>query len=62
MEEIPCTHHWVIDEAKAPTSHGACQRCGMEKEFENWVTQDNWNPENRVRPALEPDLIIDADV
>ncbi|MGE0599692.1 MAG: hypothetical protein AB7J35_11525 [Dehalococcoidia bacterium] len=28
-------HHWVIEEAKGPTSPGRCVACGAVREFRN---------------------------
>ncbi len=42
MEETLCQHHWVIETAIGPTSKGVCQRCGMEKEFENSPIYSDW--------------------
>jgi hypothetical protein len=33
----PCRHHWVIETANGPTSHGRCKRCGSERDFFNNV-------------------------
>lgn len=32
-----CSHHWVIESARAETSWGVCKLCGETKEFMNWV-------------------------
>ena len=32
---MTCTHHWLIDEAKGPTSKGVCKLCGAVAEFRN---------------------------
>jgi len=32
-----CIHHWVIQPANGPVSNGACQICGENREFENYV-------------------------
>ena len=31
-----CSHHWIIESPKGPTSRGVCKHCGAEKEFLNW--------------------------
>ena len=33
-------HHWVIEEARGPRSRGTCKRCGVEREFRNWLGDD----------------------
>jgi hypothetical protein len=30
-----CVHHWLIEEAKKPTSTGRCKKCHEVKEFNN---------------------------
>ena len=32
-----CIHHWLIEEAKKPTSTGRCKKCHAVKEFENYI-------------------------
>ena len=31
-----CSHHWLIESAKGPTSKGVCKYCGSEREFLNY--------------------------
>jgi len=52
MNETTCQHHWVLETAAGPTSKGVCQRCGMQKEFQNTVETHLWVSEaRRGRPA-----------
>jgi len=38
-----CVHHWVIEEAKEPTSKGECKKCHEVKEFNNYVeSRSEW--------------------
>ena len=32
-----CVHHWMIEEAKKPTSTGRCKKCHAVKEFNNYI-------------------------
>ena len=32
-----CVHHWLIEEAKKPTSMGRCKKCHEVKEFKNYI-------------------------
>ena len=32
-----CIHHWLIEEAKKPTSTGRCKKCHAVKEFNNYI-------------------------
>ena len=32
-----CVHHWMIEEAKKPTSTGRCKKCRAVKEFNNYI-------------------------
>ena len=32
-----CRHHWIIEPANGPTSHGVCQNCQESKEFNNSI-------------------------
>ena len=47
-EVVSCRHHWVIDAANGPTSHGRCKHCGQERDFFN-------NPEDA--PKREEQLV-----
>ena len=43
MGEIgDCQHHWVIDPANGPESHGVCRKCGLERAFINHVPSAGW--------------------
>ena len=33
--EGECSHHWLIESPKGPTSKGVCKLCGATKEFNN---------------------------
>jgi len=35
-------HHWVIDEAAGPQSHGVCRECHEERDFRNWLTETDF--------------------
>lgn len=35
LNNIMCTHHWVIESANGPLSEGVCQRCGEKRELKN---------------------------
>lgn len=35
-DKICKAHHWLIEEARGPTSKGRCINCGEEREFSNW--------------------------
>lgn len=32
-------HHWLIEEATGPKSHGVCRDCHAEREFRNWLAE-----------------------
>lgn len=42
-------HHWRIDEARGPVSHGVCKTCGATKQFKNWLGETDFitNEEHR---------------
>jgi hypothetical protein len=40
-----CTHYWVIEAPRGPTSIGRCKYCGTVSEFKNYVPFPSW--ENR---------------
>ena len=54
-KETSCQHHWMIEAGIGPTSKGTCQRCGIEKEFENSIdTYSNWRSGVRMgKPASD---------
>ncbi|MCX5998595.1 MAG: hypothetical protein NTU41_03115 [Chloroflexi bacterium] len=33
-----CRHHWVLESAGGPVSHGSCKLCGARKEFKNLLS------------------------
>jgi hypothetical protein len=35
IAEDKCSHHWLIEPPKGPTSMGVCKLCGARKEFDN---------------------------
>ena len=35
-------HHWRIDEARGPTSPGACKACRAIREFKNWIPEADY--------------------
>jgi hypothetical protein len=35
IAEDKCSHHWLIEPPKGPTSMGVCKLCGAKKEFNN---------------------------
>jgi len=35
IAESECSHHWLIEPPKGPTSMGVCKLCGARKEFDN---------------------------
>ena len=37
IKKETCVHHWMIEEAKKPTSTGRCKKCHAVKEFNNYV-------------------------
>ncbi len=43
-------HHWVIEEASGLLSQGRCKRCGVSKEFKNWLADTDFitNEEHRT--------------
>jgi hypothetical protein len=43
-------HHWLIEEASGPVSRGQCKRCGVTKEFKNWLEDSDFitNEEHRI--------------
>jgi hypothetical protein len=32
-------HHWVIGEPNGPFSAGFCKRCGVKRDFRNWLAE-----------------------
>ena len=37
IKKETCVHHWLMDEAKKPTSTGICKKCHAVKEFNNYI-------------------------
>ena len=49
------THHWVIKEAIAPVSQCSCMFCGEEREFKNFIADEEWGDVRKVRPRRRED-------
>lgn len=58
--EQSCRHHWIIDDAKSPTSKGVCKKCGeVRKDFDNgtqFADHARWNRTETMetREYLQP--------
>ena len=37
-----CAHYWVIAVPNGPISEGVCQRCGLQKGFQNYSLEFQW--------------------
>ena len=35
-----CVHHWMIESPRGPTSKAKCKKCGVEREFANFIPGD----------------------
>ena len=46
-----CCHHWLIDKANGPLSHGVCMNCGEEKDFSNSPPQ--YSTRNGMRRTFD---------
>ena len=60
MQTVACTHHWVIEEARARQSAGRCRRCGEERMFNNsveialnkaYLAAPGYSPGSAYRPS-----------
>ncbi|MBM3157523.1 MAG: hypothetical protein FJ004_09615 [Chloroflexi bacterium] len=55
--KLECSHYWIIEAPKGPTSMGRCKYCGTVSEFSNYVPFPSW--ENRpARYNNHKDLTI----
>ena len=43
LEDVMCTHHWVIDAADGHLSRGVCKLCHADREFENSQLSAKWS-------------------
>ena len=51
---MTCTHYWVFDPPKGPTSKGVCKHCGNEIEAVNYIEFVLiGQPMNKNRPEAE---------
>jgi hypothetical protein len=39
---VACRHHWIIEPAVGPVSEGSCRKCGVHKEFKNYLEETPW--------------------
>lgn len=42
ISEVTCRHHWIIEPAVGPVSKGVCRKCGVHKEFKNYLEETPW--------------------
>jgi len=35
-----CVHHWTCPEPDGPVAHSRCKKCGLEKDFRNYVASE----------------------
>jgi len=59
-----CRHHWEIEPASNPVSMGKCRRCGLEKEFKNYLEETPWGeevPPPRVAPETPFPIAVSDD-
>ena len=41
--EVPaCLHQWLVEAPAGRTSKGVCQRCGEERDFQNYIEGSSW--------------------
>lgn len=45
-----CTHYWVIESPRGPTSMGVCKLCGSVSEFSNYVPYPTWEGKSTKFP------------
>ena len=58
--QTQCYHHWIIETASGPTSHGICKICGTEKHFDNVLeetTIDKYDASAFAGLSAERDVI-----
>jgi hypothetical protein len=44
-EIVGCAHHWKINDPDGPVSSGVCKKCGIQKEFMNYIEGSSWSNE-----------------
>ena len=47
--ETKCVHHWKLDPPDGVKSHGVCQLCGAEYDFENWTEKTDYGKIGRMQ-------------
>ena len=52
-ETQTCVHHWIIESPDGPVSKGLCQKCGEEKEFQNYFPYSKWESEQRDKKRAD---------
>ena len=46
-----CRHHWFIESPAGPFSKGVCRRCGLEREFKNYLEELRWEDRSGERAS-----------
>ena len=50
-DKVTCVHHWLIEPAIGPVSHGVCKRCGEQKDFLNIL--DDFESSEEISVVLD---------
>ncbi len=43
-----CRHHWMIESPTGPKSVGVCKRCGLRREFDNYIPVSSWGEDSSL--------------
>ncbi len=46
LAEIPCHHHWVIQQPNGRYSKGVCKLCHGSRRFQNWLPETDFLTRN----------------
>ena len=61
-QAISCRHHWEIEPAIAPISHGKCRTCGIEKDFQNYLEETPWGEWSSPSKGGVKEIISSLDI
>ena len=54
-----CTHYWIIESPRGPTSTGICKFCGAVSEFANYMPYATWD--SKISNASQKSDLYDAE-
>lgn len=59
--EGQCHHRWSIEYPEGPFSRGVCQRCGAQRDFQNYIEYSWWEEDSPPGLPGSPPLDVEPE-